>query len=168
MKKLLSILVLSLLFSGNAYAYPEIRFNCYTTHITFVDWNTGKINKKLSGKIIPSNFAMIVEILGEGEVIARLKGGSLPDFENLNLETLMQETDEYMISPYTGTINDFEIELKRKIPIKAERKLAIAGTFKLNLTTGKFSIKRYENLFDDEISVSNRWWKQSKGICESI
>ena len=86
--------------------------------MTFIDWNTGKIDKKLSGKIIPSNFVMIVEILGEGEVIARLKGGSLPDFENFNLETAIQETDEYMISPYTGTINDFEIELKEKYPLK--------------------------------------------------
>jgi hypothetical protein len=168
MKKLLSILVLSLLFSGNAYAYPEIRFNCYTTHIIFVDWNTGKINKKFSGKIIPSNFAMIVEILGEGEVIARLKGGSLPNFENFNIETYMQETDEYMISPYTGTINDFEIELKRKIPIKNQRKLATAGIFKLNLTTGEFSIKRYDRLLGGELKVVNPWWRQNKGICESI
>ena len=121
MKKLLSIVVLGLLFGGSAYTYPEIRFNCYTTYLTFIDWNTGKIDKKLSGKIIPSNFVMIVEILGEGEVIARLKGGSLPDFENFNLETAMQETDEYMISPYTGTINDFEIELKKeKYPLKSE------------------------------------------------
>ena len=168
MKKLLSILVFCFLFGGSAYTYPEIRFNCYTTYLTFIDWNTGKIDKKLSGKIIPSNFVMIVEILGEGEVIARLKGGSLPDFENFNLETAMQETDEYMISPYTGTINDFEIELKRKIPIKNQRKLATAGIFKLNLTTGEFSIERYDRLFGDEFKVVNQWWKQNKGICESV
>ena len=168
MKKLLLILVLSLLFSGSAYSYPEIRFNCYTTYLTYIDWNTGKIDKKLSGKIIPSNFVMIVEILGEGEVIARLKGGSLPDFENFNLETYLQETDEYMISPYTGTINDFEIELKRKIPLKNQRKLAIAAIFKLNLTTGEFSIKRYDRLFGDEIKIVNIWWKQDKGICETV
>lgn len=80
----------------------------------------------------------------------------------------MQETDEYMISPYIGTINDFEIELKRKIPIKNQRKLAIAGIFKLNLTTGEFSIQRYDRLFGDEIITVNPWWRQNKGICESI
>ncbi len=168
MKKLLSILVLSFLFGGSAYTYPEIRFNCYITHLTFADWNTGKINKKLSGKIIPSNFVMIVEILGEGEVIARLKGGELLDFENFNLETVMQETDTYMISPYTGTINDFEIELKRKILTKKQKEIVTAAIFKLNLTTGEFSIKRYDRLFGDEIKIVNIWWKQDKGICESV
>ena len=119
MKKLLGIIVLGLLLSGNAYT--DINLSCATTsHNQRVD-QTFEVKRV---ELQPSHFTGIVEITSPGGVIVRFTGSS--------------ETG-YMPSPYVGTIDDSKILVNKKFTKIDER-----GTdFELNLISGMFERNIY-------------------------
>jgi hypothetical protein len=119
MKKILGIIVLSLLLSGNAYA--DFNLSCASQSLSKRVEQTFDIERT---ELKPSHFTGIVEITSPGEVIIRFMGSSETGYEH---------------SPYVGTINDIRILASHKLTKKDNRGIE----FTLNLISGMFERNIY-------------------------
>ena len=145
MKKLLGILVLSLLWCNSILA--DINLSCVMTDWNERDSSTGEFKFT---KLTPSHFTAIIEITSPGEVIGRLIGTS--------------ETGFNMDSPLVGTISDSRISMNHK-----KRKLDEIGTnFNLNLISGMFEINHHTEYFNLDKKEDKIWYLQEAGRCEVV
>ena len=145
MKKLLSIIVLGLLWCNSILA--DINLSCVMTDWNERDSSTGEFKFT---KLTPSHFTAIIEITSPGEVIGRLIGTS--------------ETGFNMDSPLVGTISDSRILMNHK-----NRKLDEIGTdFNLNLISGMFEISHYTQYFNLDKEEDELWYLQEAGRCEIV